>query len=108
MYCESAEDVEKTVRWAQKHAIHIVPRCGGHSYAGYSTTSKGVVVDVSRMNRVHVHGSITTVGAGARLIDVYGGLTPLGLTIPAGSCPTVGIAGLALGAASATPGASSV
>jgi FAD/FMN-containing dehydrogenase len=97
VYCESAEDVEKTVRWAQKHAIHIVPRCGGHSYAGYSTTSKGVVVDVSRMNRVHLHGGIATVGAGARLIDVYGGLAPLGLTIPAGSCPTVGIAGLALG-----------
>jgi FAD/FMN-containing dehydrogenase len=49
------------------------------------------------MNRVHVHGGIATVGAGARLIDVYSGLTPLGLTIPAGSCPTVGIAGLALG-----------
>ena len=97
VYCESTEDVEKTVRWAQKHAIHIVPRCGGHSYAGYSTTSKGVVVDVSRMNRVHVHSGIATVGAGARLIDVYGGLAPLGLTIPAGSCPTVGIAGLALG-----------
>jgi FAD/FMN-containing dehydrogenase len=97
VYCESAVDVQKTVRWAQKHAIHIVPRCGGHSYAGYSTTSKGVVVDVSRMSRVHVHGGIATVGAGARLIDVYGGLASLGLTIPAGSCPTVGISGLALG-----------
>ncbi|HJQ51258.1 MAG TPA: FAD-binding oxidoreductase [Gaiellaceae bacterium] len=97
VYCESAEDVERTVRWARKHAIHIVPRCGGHSYAGYSTTNKGVVVDVSRMNRVHVHSGVATVGAGARLIDVYAGLIPLGLTIPAGSCPTVGIAGLALG-----------
>ena len=97
VYCESAEDVEKTVHWARKHTIHIVPRCGGHSYAGYSTTSKGVVVDVSRMNRVHVRNGIVTVGAGARLIDVYGALTPLGLTIPAGSCPTVGIAGLTLG-----------
>ena len=97
MYCESAEDVQKTVRWAKQHAIHIVPRCGGHSYAGYSTTRKGVVVDVSRMYRVHVHSGIATVGAGARLIDVYSGLTPLGLTIPAGSCPTVGVAGLTLG-----------
>jgi FAD/FMN-containing dehydrogenase len=97
VYCESAEDVQRTVRWAQKHAIHIVPRCGGHSYAGYSTTNRGVVVDVSRMNRVHVHGGIATVGAGARLIDVYSGLAQLGLTIPAGSCPTVGISGLALG-----------
>ena len=46
VYCESAEDVERTVRWARRHAIRIVPRCGGHSYAGYSTTSEGVVVDV--------------------------------------------------------------
>jgi hypothetical protein len=85
------------VRWARKHGIHNVPRCGGHSYAGYSTTSRGVVVDVSSMNRVHVHDGIATVGAGARLIDVYSGLASLGLTIPAGSCPTVGISGLALG-----------
>jgi FAD binding domain/Berberine and berberine like len=97
VYCESAEDVQRTVRWAQKHALHIVPRCGGHSYAGYSTISRGVVVDVSRLNRVHVQDDIATVGAGARLIDVYGGLAPLGLTVPAGSCPTVGIAGLTLG-----------
>ena len=97
VYCESAQDVEKTVRWARKHAIHIVPRSGGHSYGGYSTTSQGVVVDVSRMHGVHVHNGIATVGAGARLIDVYAPLAARGLTVPAGSCPTVGIAGLAQG-----------
>lgn len=97
VYCESAEDVERTVRWARKHAIRIVPRCGGHSYAGYSTTGEGVVVDVSRMRHVHVRNGIATVGAGARLIDVYTALAAHGLTVPAGSCPTVGIAGLALG-----------
>jgi FAD/FMN-containing dehydrogenase len=40
---------------------------------------------------------IATIGAGARLIDVYARLWAHGLTIPAGTCPTVGIAGLALG-----------
>lgn len=97
VYCESAEDVEKTVRWARKHAIRIVARCGGHSYAGYSTTQSGVVVDVTRLRGVHAGRGVATVGAGARLIDVYGALAAHGLTIPAGSCPTVGIAGLALG-----------
>jgi hypothetical protein len=97
VYCESGEDVEKTVRWALKHAIRIVSRCGGHSYAGYSTTSQGVVVDVSRLRHVHVRDGTATIGGGARLIDVYSGLAAHGLTIPAGSCPTVGIAGLALG-----------
>ncbi|MGZ4229393.1 MAG: FAD-binding protein, partial [Solirubrobacteraceae bacterium] len=38
-----------------------------------------------------------TVGAGAQLIDVYAALAAHGLTIPAGSCPSVGIAGHALG-----------
>ena len=37
------------------------------------------------------------IGAGAQLIDVYSELFAHGVTIPAGSCATVGIAGLALG-----------
>jgi FAD/FMN-containing dehydrogenase len=97
VYCASAGDVEKTVRWARKHSIRIVPRCGGHSYGGYSATNVGVVVDVSRLKGVHLHDGMATVGAGARLIDVYAALARHGRTIPAGSCPTVGIAGLALG-----------
>lgn len=36
-------------------------------------------------------------GAGNRLIDMYSALASRGLTVPAGSCPTVGVAGLALG-----------
>jgi FAD/FMN-containing dehydrogenase len=38
-----------------------------------------------------------TIGAGARLIDVYSTLAARGRGIAAGSCPTVGIGGLALG-----------
>jgi FAD/FMN-containing dehydrogenase len=97
VYCESVGDVQKTVRWAHKHKLHIVPRAGGHSYGGYSTTS-GVVVDVSRINRVSLTADRrAVVGAGARLIDVYTALAVAGRTVPAGSCPTVGITGLALG-----------
>ena len=36
-------------------------------------------------------------GAGTVLIDVYSQLAAQGLLLPGGSCPTVGIAGLALG-----------
>jgi hypothetical protein len=97
VYCESLADVQKTVRWARRHNIHIVPRSGGHSYGGYSTAS-GVVVDVSRLHGI----SLTTdhraaVGAGAKLIDVYASLGAHGRTVPAGTCPSVGIAGLAQG-----------
>src|SRR5205809_5327063 len=97
VFCESTADVQRTVRWARKHAVRIVPRSGGHSYGGYSTTP-GVIVDVSRLNRVSLGAQKhAVVGAGARLIDVYDGLWQHRLTIPAGPCPTVGIAGLTLG-----------
>jgi FAD binding domain-containing protein/berberine-like enzyme len=97
VFCESLADVQKTVRWARKHKVRIVARAGGHSYGGYSTTS-GVVVDVSRLDGVSLDAQRrAVVGAGARLIDVYHELFRHGRTVPAGSCPTVGIAGLTLG-----------
>jgi FAD/FMN-containing dehydrogenase len=96
-YCANAADVERTVRWARARDIHLVPRSGGHSYAGYSSGDGVVVADLSRMHGVAFSASRATVGAGASLIDVYSGLAKHGVTIPGGSCPTVGIAGLALG-----------
>ena len=76
---------------------------GGHSYAGYSSCP-GLVIDVSPLNAISVAGAAgasgrtpVTVGAGSKLIDVYSDLAAQGLLLPGGSCPTVGIAGLALG-----------
>jgi FAD/FMN-containing dehydrogenase len=97
VYCRSLEDVERVVRWAGRHAVRIVSRCGGHSYGGYSTVARGVVVDVSLLKRITAGGGVATVGAGARLIDLYSGLWAHRVTVPGGSCATVGIAGLAQG-----------
>jgi len=97
VFCESLADVQRTVRWARRHSVRIVPRSGGHSYGGYSTTT-GVVVDVSRLNGIALdRRGHAVIGAGARLIDVYSHLAQFGRTVPGGSCPTVGIGGLALG-----------
>ena len=100
-FCASATDVARCITFARDTALPITARSGGHSYGGYSTTA-GLVIDVSLMSRVTLAaaaraGRVATVGAGARLIDVYSGLEQQGFSIPAGSCPTVGIAGLALG-----------
>jgi FAD/FMN-containing dehydrogenase len=89
-------DVQAVVRWAVKRKVRIVARSGGHSYAGYSTTT-GVVVDLSRMAHVGLASGRARVGAGARLGSVVAGLAAYGRAIPTGSCPSVGIAGLALG-----------
>jgi len=98
VFCETTQDVWRTVRWSRRHSIRVVPRSGGHSYAGYSTC-KGVVVDVTRMSGITVNhaAGTATIGAGARLIDVDQALFQQGVMIPAGSCPSVGIAGLTLG-----------
>jgi FAD/FMN-containing dehydrogenase len=90
-------DVQAAVRWADRFDVRVVPRSGGHSYAGYSTISRGVVVDVGRMRAVRVTGGRATVGAGTQLIDLYSALSRRGLLVPGGSCPSVGVAGLALG-----------
>jgi FAD/FMN-containing dehydrogenase len=97
-FCANTTDVQKAVRWARKHGVRIAARSGGHSYGGYSTIS-GLVIDVSRMHGIAANAAsrTATIGAGARLIDVYTALWRHRLTIPGGSCPTVGIAGLALG-----------
>ncbi|QBD76673.1 FAD-binding oxidoreductase [Ktedonosporobacter rubrisoli] len=97
-YCASPEDVQTSLAFARHVKIPLVPRSGGHSYAGYST-STGLVLDVKRMNEIKVDTAArtATIGAGARLIDVYATLARSGLALPSGSCPTVGIAGLAQG-----------
>jgi hypothetical protein len=91
-----ARDVQAVVRWASQTHVPIVARSGGHSYAGYSTT-RGVVVDLSRIAGVQASGGRAVVGAGARLGRVYARLADHGVAIPAGTCPSVGIAGLTLG-----------
>ena len=58
---------------------------------------RGRRLDVSPLAAVAVAGERATIGAGARLGDVYDALDAHGLTIPAGCGPTVGIAGLTLG-----------
>ena len=91
-----AADVSAVVRWARSTGVHIVARSGGHSYGGYSTTT-GVVVDLSRLAGVHISAGQAVVGPGARLGNIYNALAQHGLAIPAGTCPTVGIGGHALG-----------
>jgi FAD/FMN-containing dehydrogenase len=96
-YCESVADVQRCVRWCAKHGVRPAARSGGHSYGGYSTVGGGLVVDVSRLDRIVPFAAGAEIGAGATLGAVYPRLWKLGAAIPAGSCPTVGIAGLTLG-----------
>ena len=96
--CATPADVAAVIAFAQEQRVPFSVRSGGHSYPGWST-GPGLVLDVSSLSLLHVDPSTRTVrvGAGARLVDVYSGVAATGLGIPAGSCPTVGLAGLTLG-----------
>ncbi|WP_328764647.1 FAD-binding oxidoreductase [Streptomyces sp. NBC_00272] len=96
-YPAHAADVAVCLDFARRSAVPLVPRGGGHSYAGWSTNSGGLVVDVGAMAGLTVEGSGVRIGAGARLGDVNRTLAGRGMGLPTGLCPTVGIAGLTLG-----------
>ena len=94
--CANADDVKACVRFARGSGVPLAIRSGGHSYAGWSTGT-GLVIDVSPLSSIDVAGGEVTVGAGTRLVDLYDAVARRGAGIAAGSCPTVGITGLALG-----------
>ncbi|RIQ12433.1 FAD-binding oxidoreductase [Jiangella rhizosphaerae] len=91
-----AGDVAAAIAFGREHGIATVPRSGGHCYAGRSSTS-GLLIDVTPLDRVSVADGRVTVGAGVRLGRLYGALEPYDRTVPMGTCPTVGVAGHVLG-----------
>ncbi|WP_438016556.1 FAD-binding oxidoreductase [Sorangium sp. So ce315] len=99
VFCQDAQDVASAVRWATARGVEIRARSGRHCYEGFSVLDAGLVIDVSDLRNVRVDRarSVAVIGAGADLITVYDALGQVGVTIPAGSCPTVSIAGLTLG-----------
>ncbi len=98
-YCATPADVTACLEFVRKFGLDVAARSGGHSYCGWSSPNGGLVLDVSQMNQVSVDAAAGTVrvGAGTLLIDLYSALAAHGVAVPGGSCPTVGIAGLALG-----------
>jgi FAD/FMN-containing dehydrogenase len=94
--CAGAADVAAALAFAQQQKIAFTTRSGGHSYLGASSGSS-LLIDVGGMDSVQLDGERATVGAGAKLVDVYDTLISAGRCIPSGSCVTVGIAGITLG-----------
>lgn len=94
---ESPFDVQACVRWAREEGMPVVARCGGHSYAGYSTTP-GLLIDLQHLGGLSVDDDgVTTVGAGMLLGPIDAQTNADGIVLPAGRCTGVGISGLVLG-----------
>ncbi|WP_054453227.1 FAD-dependent oxidoreductase [Pseudoalteromonas porphyrae] len=95
-HCANEQDVITALSFTEQHSMHVTSRCGSHSYIGNSTT-QGLVIDVTPMDSISITANTATIGAGARLADVYDKLTENNVAVALGSCLSVGIAGLTLG-----------
>jgi FAD/FMN-containing dehydrogenase len=96
VYAETPGDVATSLLFAQDHALHTAVRSGGHSYGGWSTT-EGLVINLTRLNQVRVGENLVGIGSGALAVDALAQLSPRGLTVPAGFCPTVSPGGFVSG-----------
>jgi FAD/FMN-containing dehydrogenase len=97
---KSTDDVRHAVEFAAKGNIKIAARSGGHSYIGASAADSAMIIDLRQLPGDVTYddaSGLATVSAAAELHSVQIALAAHGRSIPSGSCPTVGIAGLTLG-----------
>jgi FAD/FMN-containing dehydrogenase len=95
--CVRQEDVQACLDFASHERVPVAARSGRHSYAGYSVPENGLVVDLSAFDDVQVRGTLVQAGPGTRLDGFYEAIGARGRSVPAGSCRSVGLGGLALG-----------
>ncbi|KAG0084135.1 hypothetical protein BGZ93_001372 [Podila epicladia] len=98
----SKDDAVAAIQCAAIHNVAVVPRSGGHSYEGYGMGGKdsALIIDLNLFQKITMdtNTGIATVPAGVRLGDLYAKVWDAGqYLVPAGTCATVGIGGLALG-----------
>jgi FAD/FMN-containing dehydrogenase len=94
-----AGDIVDSLAFATDHGVSPRPRSGGHSYVGASTGNGVLVIDCAGLDTISYDAASrqVTVGAGVRLGDLHRVLDRHGRTVPTGTCPTIGAAGLTLG-----------
>ncbi|GAS89775.1 FAD-dependent oxidoreductase [Mycolicibacterium brisbanense] len=96
----SAVEVQKAMAFAAAHNLKVAPRGGGHSYVGASTATGAMILDLRQLpggvNYDAATGYVTVTPA-TGLYTIHQALAANGRGIPTGTCPTVGVAGHALG-----------
>jgi hypothetical protein len=97
--CANLRDVQLAVRFARDNQLVTAVRSGGHSFAGHGVCQDGLVIDLSLMKRAVVDPAHERIkiepGIVAGELDCL--TQSFKMAVPLGSCPTVGVAGYALG-----------
>ncbi len=97
MICATPAEVKQALQSAVRDGVRPTVRSGGHCYENFTANNPGgVLIDLSLLNLVDFDPSTSEycVAPGAVLGDVYQSLYKrYGLTLPAGSCYSVGAGG---------------
>jgi hypothetical protein len=96
--CKNQEDVLRCIEFAQQHKLEVAVRSGNHSFLGWGTCEKGLVIDLSKMKGITVDPVKQTVQVttGNTAEEILAATAQYGLAPVLGECGSVG-AGLALG-----------
>jgi FAD/FMN-containing dehydrogenase len=97
--CVENTDVVRAIEFARENELVAAVRSGGHSFAGHGVCDGGIVIDLSFMKRVEIDALGTTlrIQSGVLNGELDHVTNAFEMAIPLGSCPSVGVAGYALG-----------
>lgn len=96
--CKNTEGISEAIKYATQFKLQVCVKSGGHSFEGFSSNDGGMSINLSLFDGIEwIDNDTVKMGAGVKLFEVYDELLPKGKIIPAGSCATVGIAGLTMG-----------
>lgn len=93
------KDIQASVLFASSQHLPFAVRCGGHSYAGYSTCERGLVLEMSGFRSIDIapDKSHARIGGGMLCGEVEIETARAGRAAVLGQCPSVGVGGFLLG-----------
>ena len=95
----NARDIQATLRFAVANHLPLAIRCGGHSYAAWSTCDGGIVLDMSGFHSIDISADNTraVIGGGILCGAVEIETAKAAVATVLGQCPSVGVGGFLLG-----------
>lgn len=96
--CFTTKGVQAAILKAKSESLKVSVKSGGHSFESFSCGDDTLLVNLSQMKEIKwLDDEKVRVQPGVLLQEIYDDFLPKKRIIPAGSCGTVGIAGLTLG-----------
>ena len=97
--CKNTMGVAEAIQLAKAKGWKVAVKSGGHSFEGFSSINEGLQINLSLMKAIQWEpdGETVNLQPACLLREIYSNLLPKKRLLPAGSCGTVGVAGLTLG-----------